>query len=147
MAGSTGRRKKRRKLTRPEKAIVALSALVLVLGLANLGRAAGALAGGSALPDLPLSVSWTYLAVTGLVWGLAFLVCAGGLIWFRRWSRWATIAAVTAYEIQVWVNHLLFDRSDRALQTRGWDLLLAVLLLIVTWGLLNRPKVRGVFSE
>ena len=121
--------------------------LALGLGLANLVRAAGAMAGGANLPDLSLTASWAYLAVSGMVWGTVFLVCAGGLGRFKRWGRWSMLAAVTAYEINVWVNHLLLDRSDRALQTRALDVLFAVLLLALTWGLLSWRKVREVLSR
>jgi hypothetical protein len=136
-------RRKRRRLTRPEKVVVALSILVLGLGLGNVIRVFVAVAGAGAMPDLPLSVSWTYLAVLSAIWGLALIVCAAGLAWFKRWGRVAGLAAVTLYEAHVWVNHLLFDRSDYALQTRPWDLLFTLLLLALTWGLLNLRRVRA----
>ena len=143
MAKPRGSRRRRR-LTRPEKAVVALSILVLGLGVGNAIRALVALAGGADMPDLALSVSWTYLALTSAVWGAVFIVCAGGLARFRRWGRVATLAAVTLYEAHVWVNHLLFDRSDYALQTRPWDVLFTLLLLAAVWGLLNLRRVRAV---
>jgi len=66
---------------------------------------------------------------------------------FRRWGRRGALAAVTLYEIHVWVNHLLFDANDYARQTRPRDLVLTLLLLILVWGLLNWPSVQRVFRS
>jgi len=133
---------KRPPLTRPQKWVLGLTLLVLALGLANLGRAGVALHYAALLPDLPMTVSWAYLAAVGAFWGAAFLACAVGLGRFRPWSRWATLAAVTLYEAHAWVNHLLFDASDYARQTRPRDLMLTLLLLALVWGVLNVPQVR-----
>lgn len=138
---------KRKRLTKAEKAVVTLAVLVLGIGLGNVVRFFVALAGGSAMPDLPLSVSWTYLALTSAFWALVLIVCAGGLLWFKRWGRMAALAAITLYEAHVWVNHLLFDRSDYALQRRPWDLLFTVLLLVLGWVPLNLRRVREVFVK
>ena len=97
------------------------------------------------LPGLPLTVSLTYLAAMGIFWGLAFVACAWGLVRFRRWGRWGALAAVTLYEVHVWINHLLFDANDYARQTQPRDLALTLLLLALVWGLLNWPSVQSVF--
>ena len=135
----------RSRLTRPQKWVLGLTLLVLALGLANLGRAGVALHYAALLPDLPMTVSWAYLAALGAFWGAAFLACALGLARFRPWGRWATLAAVTLYEAHAWVNHLLFDASDYARQTRPRDLLLTLLLLALVWGSLNWPSVCRAF--
>jgi hypothetical protein len=127
--------------------VIELSVLVLALGLANLVRAGMALRYDALLPGLPLTVPLVYLAVMGCFWGLAFLACVGGLIRFRPWGRWSTLAAVTLYEVHVWVNHLLFDASDYARQTWPRDLLLTSLLLALVWGLLNLRPVRETFEK
>jgi len=119
---------------------------VLALGLANLGRAGLALRYAALLPDLPMTVSWAYLAAMGGFWGPVFISCAVGLMRFRRWGRWSTLAAATLYQAHVWVNHLLFDASDYALQTRPRDMLLTALFLTIVWGLLNWPGMRRVFG-
>ena len=127
--------------------MIVLALLVLALGLANLGRAGVALRYDALLPDLPLTVPLTYLAVMGGLWGVVLTTCAVGLVRFRPWGRWGTLAAVTLYEAHVWGNHLLFDGSDYARQTRPRDLLLTLLLLAFTWGLLNLHSVRKTFSR
>ena len=137
----------RPKLTRPQKCVIVLGLLVLTLGLANLVRAGMALRYAALLPDLPMTVPWAYLAAIGGFWGAAFIVCAVGLVSFRSWGRWATLAATTLYEAHAWANHLLFDVSDYARQTRPRDLLLTALLLAVVWRLLNWPSIRKEFKR
>ena len=143
----SSRHGKKRRFTTAQKWVIALSLLLLGLGLANLGRAGMALHYDARLPNLPLTASLTYLAALGISWGLAFVVCAWGLVRFRRWGRRGALAAVTLYEIHVWVNHLLFDANDYARQTRPRDLVLTLLLLILVWGLLNWPSVQRVFRS
>ncbi|MBL7063439.1 MAG: hypothetical protein ISS49_04425 [Anaerolineae bacterium] len=135
------------KLTRSQKCVVALALLVLTLGLANLVRASLALRYAALLPDLPMTVPWAYLAAMGGFWGAVFIVCAVGLVRFCPWGRWATLAATTLYEAHAWANHLLFDVSDYARQTRPRDLLLTALLLALVWGLLNWPSTRKEFKR
>jgi len=137
----------RPRLTRPQRWVIALALLVLALGLGNLGRAVMALRYAACLPDLPMTVSWAYLVAMGAFWGVALTACAVGLVRFRPWGRWAALAATTLYEAHVWVNHLLFDASDYARQTRPRDLVLTLLLLALVWGLLNWPSVRKVFKR
>ncbi len=129
-----------------QKWVVALGLLVLALGLANLARTAMALRYDALLPDLPLTVPLTYLAAMGGFWGVVLTACAVGLAHFQPWGRWGTLAATTLYEAHVWINHLLFDASDYARQTRPRDLLLTLLLLVLVWGSLNLHDVRKIFS-
>lgn len=122
----------------------AVALLLLALGLGNLGKAGMALRYGGLLPDLPMTVSWTYLAVTGVFWGVALVACGAALWRLWPWARWAAPAVVTLYQAHVWLNHLLFDASDYALQTRPRDLLLSGLLLAFVWGTL-RPSIQRRF--
>ena len=124
-----------------------LALLVLALGLANLIRGGVALRYASLLPGLPTTVPMEYLAALGAFWGIALTVCAVGLLRFRPWGRWGTLTAVTLYQVHVWVNHLLFDASDYARQTRPWELLLTLLLLAIVWGALSLHSTRRTFSH
>lgn len=120
--------------------VIALSLLVLGLGLANLGRLGMALHYATGLSDLPLTVPLSYLAAMGGFWGLAFILCAIGLLRFRRRGRWPTLTAVTLYQAHIWVNHLLFDASDYAQGAYPRDLVLTLALLTLFWGSLGLPK-------
>jgi hypothetical protein len=136
---------RRRVLTRPQKWVITLALLVLALGLANLVRMGVAVRYAFLLPELPMAVPLEYLAAVGAFWGVVLTACAWGLLRFRRWGRWGTLAAVTLYQAHVWVNHLAFDASDYARQTRLWDLLMTLLLLALVWGLLSLHSVQSVF--
>ena len=135
------------RLARPKRWVIRVSLLVLILGLANLGRAGLAMCYAARLPDLPMTLAWPYLMAVGLFWGLALIVCSVGLARFRPWGRWATMVAVTAYEAHTWIDHLLYDANDYARQTWPRDLVLTLMLLVVVWGLLNWPGMQRVFKS
>lgn len=125
--------------------IVVVLTLALV-GLGNLGRTAMSLYYARALPDLPLTVPWAYLAGMGAFWGGAMVACAVGLYLRRPWGRKVTLAVATLYQAHVWLNHLLFDASDYARQTRPRDLALSALFLALVWGTLHLPGVRKMLE-
>jgi hypothetical protein len=127
--------------------VILISVLVLALGLGNLGRAGVALRYDAHLPDLPMTVSLGYLSAMGAFWGAVLVACAVGLARFRSWGRWSTLAAVTLYQVHVWMNHLLFDASDYARQTRPWHALVTLVLLALIWGSLSLGSVRRTFES
>jgi hypothetical protein len=137
----------RRKLTFAQKWVIGLGLLTLALGLGNLGRAMMALRYAACLPDLPLTVPLSYLAAMGGFWCAVFITCAVGLVCFCTWGRWSTLAAVTLYQAQVWINHLVFDVSDYAHQTRPRDLALTLFLLASFWGSLSLRGIRKTFVK
>ncbi len=141
------RGKIRRKLTFAQKWVVGLGLLALMLGLGNLGQAVMALRYAARLPDLPLTAPLSYLAAMGGFWCVVFVGCAVGLVCFCAWGRRSALAAVTLYQAHVWVNHLLFDASDYARQTRPRDLVLTLLLLALFWGSLSLRDVRKVIEK
>jgi hypothetical protein len=135
------------KLTWPLLSVVSLGILSLVFGIVNLARMVVAICYGRVLPDLPMTVSWSYLMVMGALWGAAFVCCGIGLILSRRWARWATLAVVTLYEARVWVDHLAFDASDYARRARLLDLSVTASVLAVYWVVLNLPRIRSRFGR
>lgn len=137
----------RQQLIPARKVLLLGSLLPLALGLGNLARMGEAVYFAVRLPDLPMTISWTYLAAMGGFWGVAFIACAVGLARFRAWGRWGTLAAVTLYEVHVWLNHLLFDANEYARLIRPRDLVLTALLLATVWGGLNWPSVRKAFVQ
>lgn len=143
---SSRERSGKKRLGPAQKWIVALGLLMLVLALGNLGRAVMALRYAARLPDLPMTVSWSYLAAMSSFWGAVFVVCALGLFRFRVWGRWLALAALTFWQAHIWLNHLLFDASDYARQTHPRDLLLTVLLLAFFWVSLSLRCVRRSFG-
>ncbi|MEA3374829.1 MAG: hypothetical protein U9R72_01315 [Chloroflexota bacterium] len=136
-----------KQLTLSQKGVILLSALTLVLGLTNLGRAVLAVHFAARPPGLPTTVSLDYLAATAGLWGVTFIVCSVGLSSFCEWGRWAALAAVTLYETNAWANRLLFSGSDYARQMIPRDVALTVSLLCLFWIPLNLPQIRQTFKE
>lgn len=134
-------------LTLSQTVVILLSALTLALGAANVGRAVMAVRYSARLPDLPTTVSLEYLAAMGGVWGITFVVCSVGLSLFREWARRATLAAVGLYEINGWMNRLLFSASDYADQTIPRDIALTVIFLLLFGIPLNLPQIRQTFKR
>ena len=133
-------------LSGAEKWVLVMTALTLVLGLANVGRAVVALRYAAQIPGLETRMPLTYAAGTGLFWGTSLVICAGGLFGAREWGRASTLVTVTLYQAHVWLNRLQFDASNYARQTRPRDLVLTGALLLLYWGTLSLRPVRHVFS-
>jgi len=134
-------------LTLPEIAVILLIALLLILGIASLGRAVLALRYSTSLPDLPLTISLEYMAAMAGFWGVTFIICAIGLSLFREWARRSTLAAVTLYQVNLWANRLLFAVSEYARQTVPRDLVLTTSLLLLFWTLLHLPPIQRLFRR
>lgn len=139
-ATKPGSRLNRRRL------LLLLNLPVPLIGIANLVKMVVALRYSVLLPDLPMTVSWAYLAATGGFWGVVFAVCTLGLVRFRPWGRRATLAVVTLYEVCAWLNRLLFAASDYARLTIPRDLMLTMLLLLIIWVPLNLPALSSEFK-
>ena len=136
-----------KQLTFPEIGVILLTALLLILSAANVGRAVQAVRYSTRLPDLPLTVSLDYFAAMGGFWGVTFLICAIGLSLFRDWGRRSTLVAVTLYQLNVWINRLLFSVSDYARQTIRRDVFLTVTLLLLFWIPLHLPPIQQMFRR
>lgn len=115
--------------------------LIAAISVANFGRGIMAIRYAQLLPDLPMTVPWAYLIGVGFFWGVVLGVCAVGLFRRSAWSRPTTLVAATLYQVHIWLNHLLLDASDYALQTRPRDLFLSLLFLSLVWSALYRPGV------
>lgn len=135
-----------KQLTLSQKGVILLSILTLTLGVANLGRAVMAVRYSIRLPDVPTTISLDYLAAMGGIWGIVFIVCTIGLSRFQNWGRRFTLAAVTLYQVNAWVNRLLFSASDYADQTIPRDIVLAGAFLLVFWIPFNLPRVKQTFN-
>jgi len=103
-----------------------LAATLLLLIVVNLARAGlvaqhGAwLAGGGA-----------YVAISSLLWALAFAGCAYSLVSRQRWASGAILIAYLGYQLHLWLDRLAFVRASEAMQRAGWLLLLSALSSLV----------------
>jgi hypothetical protein len=132
------------------RSVTIFSLLVLLLGSAlNLARAVWAFRQADALAEVPLSTSMpmAWLAAMSLVWAIAFVLCSVGLWGLRPWGRTGTLFTVTLYHVNIWFNHVVFDRSQYAKQEWPFALGHTLVVLIAVWGFLNWPSIRRLFSE
>lgn len=128
------------------RSVTLLALLVLSLAAFNaLGFVSG-LRRYTVLSRLPLSLPPAVPIVTSAIWAAGFGLLALGLWWLKQWARLGTLAAVTLYLGQFWFERLVFGQTDYIRMTILFYVSLDVLILIVVWGTLLRPKVRRAFS-
>ncbi len=99
------------------------------------------------LPELPLSVSPSYLVMGGAVWGIVGLALGLGLLRGARWAPGLTRAATLVLAAWYWADRLLLTRSDYL--RRSWPAAAAATALLSGAALWvpTRPSVRAFFGE
>lgn len=141
---ATQTRRGRQRLIR----LILFNLAVLVLGgCLNLYRSAQALQQIDALEDWAVKEPLQRLAVTGLIWGLTFIMCAVGLWYQKRWGWVLTPIATSVYHVHIWINHFLFDTSDYARSVWPWALANTMVLLLFVWGFSYLPSIRAVYRK
>jgi hypothetical protein len=123
-----------------------LALAVLLLSAANLVSAAQVWLRTTYLAGLKLAVPPTYLGLSGFVWGIVLAAATVGLLRLRPWGRWLTLGAVSLVHLQAWIDRLVFDRSAFARQVWPWEAAVSLVSLVLTWGILWRPRIRKAFG-
>lgn len=118
---------------------------VLIVAAIYLLRLAQALANWELLSNW-LAVTPLYLALTGLVWGLAGLILAGGLWLGKGWARPAFWLGFAAYSLYFWIDRLLLPGYPQ--RSANWPCLagLHVLSLALATWILSRAKAKTFFG-
>ena len=144
MTISTLRTPPRRK--RP-RSVTFFALAVLYLGIVNLARAWLALDGSSFERTLSLAMPLPYLGIGGLAWGIVFVVVSFGIWRVRPWARKALVAAITIYQLHIWINHFLFDSSVYSRQVWPFEAGISLVWVIVVWGFLFLPGIKRLYSK
>lgn len=128
------------------RSVTLFALAVLYLGVVNLLRAGQALLGSTFEKTLALKMPLPYLAAGGLVWGLVFATAAFGMwkLWPR--ARRLLLAAITAYQAHIWINHLLFDTSSYSRQVWPFHAAISVAWTFAVWGFLFLPGIRRILQ-
>ncbi|MBI3763187.1 MAG: hypothetical protein HY260_15175 [Chloroflexi bacterium] len=124
-----------------------LALAVFLLSASNLLRAAHVFLNEAYLAQLRLSVSPTYLGLSGLIWAIVLGAASAGLWRMRRWARWLTLGAVSLYHLQAWLTRILFEVSADARQVWPWQAAVSLLRVGMTWGILWWPGIRSAFDR
>jgi hypothetical protein len=133
-------------MSRP-RSVTLLALLVLFIGAFNaLGLGAG-VQRYTVLASLPLRVPAVVPIVSAAVWAAIFGLLAVGLWRLKRWAHWGTLAAVTLYLAQTWIQQLVFGQSDYLRATTWFYAGLDGMLLVFVWVSLLRPGIQQSFSE
>ena len=133
-------------MPRPRSVTLLALAVLCIAGFNALGLATG-IRRYTVLSRLALSLPPTVPLIGSATWAMAFGVMAIGLWRLKPWARWATLAAITLYLIQFWIERLVFGTTDY-LQTTLWFYVgLDVIVWALFWGILWRPKVRRAFAR
>jgi hypothetical protein len=132
---------------RRPRAVTFLAALVFLLGLLQCARAANLFIRREFLQDFNLSMPLPYAIGSAAVWGGLLWAASAGLWWLKPWGRRLALAAVTASQVQAWIDHFLFDRSDYAALSAGFKLVATLAVLAFTWGLLWWTPIKKRFEN
>lgn len=133
-------------MSRP-RSVTLLALLVLCIAAFSVLGLVSGVRRYTVLSRLPLSLPPVVPIVSAAVWAAAFGLLAFGLWRLKRWARWGTLAAVTLYLAQFWLERLLFGQSDYIRITTWFYVGLDMVILVLVWGSLWRAKVRHSFSE
>jgi uncharacterized membrane protein (DUF2068 family) len=129
------------------RSVTFLALFVLFIGAFNaLGLTSG-VRRYTVLASLPLRLPPAVPIVSAAFWSVVFGLLAIGLWRVKRWARWGTLAAVTLYLAQAWVQQLVFGQSDYLRTTIWFYAGLDGVLLLYVWGSLLRPGIRQAFSN
>ncbi len=127
------------------RSVTFLALLVLSIAAFNaLGLASG-VRRYTVLSRLPLSLPPAVSIGSSAFWAVVFGPLAFGLWRLKPWARWGALAAVPLYLAQFWIERLVFGQSDYIRATTWFYVGLDVVILILVWGSLLRPKVRRAF--
>lgn len=119
---------------------------VLILAGINLDRFIEAIRLWEYLSQL-LPVSPLYLAVTGLVWGLAGIPIALGLWRGWRWAPRLTRLGVLAYLLYYWVDRLSIENQSGQSVNLPFAAGATLVILVYVFWLLSLRKVKNFFGE
>jgi hypothetical protein len=115
---------------------------VFLLGMGYFLQSGQALSHYSLHQQIALSVPAWYPPLAGGIWGVLWLILAAGLWFLKEWARRLTLIVLPLH-LGLWLaDWVLFSRSEIAIQSFGFDLILrliftglaaAILLLSGRW--------------
>lgn len=117
-----------------------LLAILALFALINALRLRSALATWDSLTAFGTQPGPLYIAVTGGVFAVAFLIAAGVLVVRWRRARWPVTVAVVVYAAWYWIDRVIFNSDGRLENTPFLVCLTAFLLLFAlssVWALPN----------
>ena len=127
------------------RSVTFLALLVLFIAAFNMIGLASGVRRYTVLSRLPLSLPPAVSIGGSAIWAAVFGLLVFGLWRLKPWARWGTLAAVTVYLAQFWIERLVFGQSDYIRVTTWFYVGLDAVILLLVCGNLLRPKVRRAF--
>ena len=118
--------------------------LVLFLSAWGAIRFVAALRWWNVLNEFDARLSPTYLAATGIIWTIIGIVLLWGIFTRRAWSRVAVLASVVAWQVQVWIERLMFESQ---VSNIPFVVTVSLLLLGVIIGLTIHKSTRSYLHK
>jgi hypothetical protein len=127
--------------------VTLLSLLVLLLAAWNVFQVWSAVQKYDFMRSLNLTTEANLLIIMGVTWAIGFGLAAWGLWRLRSWGRTWTLIAIIAYQAQQWIMRFSLVRSSDEVIRRPADLFLALLSIVVVWGVLFIPKIHRLYRN
>ena len=118
---------------------------VLILTMFNVVRFSTALAQWDLILSFMKRPGPIYIALTGLIWGLGWLIAFLGLWFGSRWARTVTLSIAILYSTYYWIDRLIYQ-SEGARKNLSFSLSLTIFFLISTAVILLLPGSRKYFQ-
>jgi len=118
---------------------------VLILTMSNVLRFGSTLAQWELILRLMERPGPIYIAATGLIWALAWLIVFLSLWFGLRWARLATFSAAIIYSSYYWMDRLIYQ-SEVTRKNISFSLGITILFLISTAIIMLLPGSRKYFQ-
>lgn len=125
--------------------VTLLASGVLILTMFNAVRFGSALAQWELILSLMRRPGPIYIAVTGLVWALAWLIVFLGLWFGSNWARPATLSIAILFSAYYWIDRLVYQ-SEVARKNLVFSLGVTIFFLLSAVIILLLPGSRKYFQ-
>ncbi len=118
---------------------------VLILTMFNAVRFGSAVAQWDMIVSLMERPGPIYIAVTGLIWALCWLIVFLGLWFGSRWARHMALIMAILYSSYYWIDRLIYQ-SEVARKNLAFSLSVTIFFLISTAVIMLLPGSRKYFQ-
>lgn len=117
---------------------------LLIVAILNLSRFYQSFRQYTFLQEL-IIISPFYLVITGVLWGLAFLLLAYGIWMGYKYAYSAIMPLILLYFFYQWIDRLWIAKIFPG----NWKFIIVtnITIILITWVLITRSQVKAYFGE
>jgi hypothetical protein len=123
-----------------------LTLMVFIMASANVAAVAYGIVRWQVVSPLSLSAPLGVLLALRGLWGIAWLVIAGGMVMLKPWSRRILPFAFVLYEITIIGQQILLAQSAYSRIRMPFSIILALIGLALILWIVSRPRVAQAFQ-